>query len=169
MKKFAIVATLVTATLSTASIFAADGQINFTGNIIDNACTPTNNMTVNMGSVASTAFNGTGSTSSPTKITISLTNCPAAVTSASVKFDGVADSNDSNLLQLTKGTGVATGVGIQLSDKDGVLIPLFTSSSAYPLVAGANNLDFVARYQATAATVTAGPANSTSSFTINYN
>jgi major type 1 subunit fimbrin (pilin) len=72
---------------------------------------------------------------------------------------------------LTQQSGVATGVGIQLTDSDNTVLPLFTESKAYPLQPGTtvNNLDFSARYIATSATVTAGPANSAASFTVNYN
>ena len=86
-----------------------------------------------------------------------------------MKFDGTADSYVNTILALTQETGVATNVGIQLTDNKNIVVPLHTASSAYPLTAGDNNLDFVARYYATAATVTPGPANSTSNFTIVYN
>lgn len=172
MKKNLIVAALVTGVLS-ASAFADDGKINFVGAITDDACTVVNNMsnplTVTLGTVSSAAFTAAGSTAAPTKFTIALTGCPATMTSAKVKFDGTADTNVNTILQLTQETGVATNVGIQLMDKANVVVPLYTASSAYALAAGANNLDFTARYYATAAAVTAGPANSTSNFTIVYN
>ncbi|WP_447877574.1 fimbrial protein [Serratia fonticola] len=171
MKKLVIAASII-ASLS-ASAFADDGKINFVGAITDDACTVVNNMTspltVTLGTVSSKSFTAAGSTASPTKFTIALTGCPAAMTSAKVKFDGTADSNVNTLLALTQEAGVATNVGIQLMDHKDVVVPLHTASSAYPLTAGDNNLDFVARYYATAATVTAGPANATSNFTIVYN
>lgn len=174
MKKNLIAAAMVVAaSVSAMSVFADDGKINFVGAITDDACTVTNNManplTVTLGTVASTAFTAAGSTAAPTKFTIALTNCPATVSSAKVKFDGTADSNVNTILALTQETGVATNVGIQLMDNQNVVVPLYTASSAYPLTSGSNNLDFVARYYATAAAVTAGPANSTSNFTIVYN
>ncbi|MNR35188.1 fimbrial-like adhesin protein SfmF [compost metagenome] len=92
--------------------------------------------------------------------------------SATVKFDGTSADGDNTALKLTQESGVATGVAIQLGDDTGAVLPLYTASKAYPLQAGAgvaNNLDFVARYIATAASVTAGPANSVASFTVNYN
>lgn len=92
--------------------------------------------------------------------------------SATVKFDGAADNGDSNVLQLTQETDVATGVGIQLSDISNSVLPLYTASTAYPLASGSgvkNNLDFTARYISTQADVTAGKANSVATFTLNYN
>jgi major type 1 subunit fimbrin (pilin) len=173
MKKNLIVAALITAGVLSASAFAADGKINFVGAITDDACTVVNNMsnplTVTLGTVASTAFTTGSLTAAPTKFTIALTNCPASVTSAKVKFDGLANANDNTILALTQETGVATNVGIQLMDKSQAVVPLYTESTAYALTTGSNDLDFVARYLATSLPVTAGPANSTSNFTIVYN
>lgn len=151
---------------------AADGTINFTGEITDQTCTVAPDSVtkaVNLGKVAASALSGTvGTKASPTRFTLNLTNCPATATATTVKFDGVRDANNADLLQITPGTGVATGVGIEIADKNGTAIPLYTASSEYPLVVGANALDFVARYVSTNATVTTGAANSVSQFTLNY-
>lgn len=79
---------------------------------------------------------GQGSTSSATKFTLEVTDCPDTVKSATVKFDGAADNGDNNVLQLTQETDVATGVGIQLSDISNNVLPLYTASTAYPLASG---------------------------------
>ncbi|MBL5885721.1 fimbrial protein [Lelliottia amnigena] len=172
MKKNLIVAALIAGALS-SSAFAADGKIDFVGAITDDACTVTNNMTnpliVTLGTVASSAFTTGNLSAAPTEFKINLTNCPASITSAQVKFDGTADANDNTILQLTQETGVVTNVGIQLMDKSNAVVPLYTASTAYDLTAGTNDLKFVARYLATSLPVTAGPANSTSNFTIVYN
>lgn len=172
MKNNLIVAALMTAALS-AYASADDGQVNFVGSITDDACTVVNNMssplTVTLGNISSKAFTATGSTAAPTKFTIALKNCPEATTSAKVKFDGVADSNVNTLLALTQGAGVATNVAIQLTDDKNVAVPLYTESASYPLTVGDNNLDFIARYYATADVVTPGSANASSNFTIIYN
>jgi major type 1 subunit fimbrin (pilin) len=86
-----------------------------------------------------------------------------------VKFDGTANTTVPALIALTPVTGVAAGVGIQIADVSGKEVPLFGTSDAFTLAEGSNNLAFVARYYATAATVTAGPANGTANFTIIYN
>ncbi|WJV38363.1 fimbrial protein [Raoultella terrigena] len=168
-----VVALMAASSLTAMSAFADDGRINFMGAITDNACTVVNNvnnpLTVTMGTVSRTAFAAVGDTAAPTKFTIALTDCPTTVNSASVKFDGTANSNVNSILALTQETGVATNVGIQIADKNNVVVPLYTASSAYPLQTGSNDLDFVARYYATGAGVTAGPANATSNFTIIYN
>ena len=172
MNKSLIAVGLLAGVMS-ASVFADDGRINFYGSITDSACTVINNMTnplsVMMGNVSSKAFTGAGSTASATKFIIALKDCPKSAKSATVKFDGTADSSVGTILALTQEPGVAQGVGIQLMDNKNVVVPLYTASSAYPLQPGENSLAFVARYYATSSTVNAGFANATSTFTLNYN
>lgn len=176
MKKNLIAAAVLVSSAFGVSAFAADGQVNFTGEIIDAACqvvnSPSNPLEVNLGKVAKTAFTGAGSKAAATKFTLKLTDCPATVSKAAVKFDGTSVIGDTSVLALTVESGVATGVGIQLSDDANTVLPLYTASKQYNLTTGTgavNNLDFVARYIATSDTVTAGPANSMASFTVNYN
>jgi len=82
-----------------ASAFAAtngEGQINFTGEIIDSACQVVNGLSnplnVQLGKVSKTVFTGAGSTSTLTKFDIQLTNCPETVTSAAINFGGTPDA-----------------------------------------------------------------------------
>jgi len=182
-KNMMAMAMAVTAALGMTSASAADGQINFTGEIIESACQVVNSasapLDVTLGKVSKTAFNGAGSTAAPTKFTLQLKSCPATVSSATVKFDGTAVDSDNSVLALTQVSGGATGVGIQLTDASQKVLPLFTESAPYPLTASTagssggsdvvNSLDFIARYVATAATVTVGPANAVANFTVNYN
>lgn len=179
MKKMTSKLTIVALLAVVSSASAADGTINFKGNIIDSACTVdldgagATTTDVMMGNVSKSTFTGVGSTAggsaSATKFTIQLKDCPETLTKALVKFDGIAYAGDNTVLALTDETGVATGVGIQLSDSKGVL-PLFTESTAYTLDpdAGTNTLEFYARYIQKADTVKAGSANSVATFTINY-
>ncbi|EPL6454559.1 fimbrial protein [Providencia rettgeri] len=170
-----IIATLI-ATSSIFAInnaFAADGTIDFTGEITDQACelaAGSDALKVNLGKVSKTALPSTGSTASATKFTIKLINCPATVTTASVKFDADSYLGDDTVIKLKEEAGVATGVGIQITDDLNTIVPLFTASKNYPLKQNVeNNLDFRARYIAKSDTVTTGPANGTATFTINYN
>ncbi|EFE10418.1 fimbrial protein [Citrobacter youngae] len=151
---------------------AADGQIKFTGSLTADACkvdTTSADQTVSMGKVAISAFtDGQGTKASPTKFSLKLTDCPDTVTSAVVKFDGNADASNTDLLALDSDSDAA-GVGIEIADNTGAAIPIHQASTAYPLAVGDNTLEFVARYVSDTATVTAGAANATSDFTINYN
>lgn len=174
-KSILIAAVMTTCTISSAYTYADDGRINFIGKITDTACTITNNTTnpldVTLGTVSKTAFTGAGSTAAPTKFVISLTDCPVAATSATVKFDGTSANAANTALKLTDDAEVAKGVGIQLSDATGGIVPLYSPSQAYTLNAGNNGLDFVARYVALSETkdIESGSANSTAQFTILYN
>ena len=170
-----IIATLIAASSIFAinNALAADGTIDFTGEITDQACelaAGSDALKVNLGKVSKTALPSAGSTAAATKFTIKLINCPATVTTASVKFDADSYLGDDTVIKLKEDAGVATGVGIQITDDLNEIVPLFTASKNYPLQQNVeNNLDFRARYIAKSDTVTTGPANGTATFTINYN
>lgn len=174
MKKNIIAAAITAVSIMAASsAFAADGQVNFVGKIIDTGCevvnTPTTPLIVTLGDVYNTAFVSPGDTAAATGFTLKLKSCPISVTSAKVKFDGAADNGNNRILKLTQDAGVAVGVGIQLSDISNDVLPLYTASAAYPIVAGDNDLNFVARYVATSTPVSTGVANAVATFTIIYN
>ncbi|HHD7444736.1 TPA: fimbrial protein [Citrobacter braakii] len=174
-KNLIVLAIAATAVLSAANAFAAAGQVNFTGEIIDAGCdvinTASNPLRVELGQVAKSEFVNVGDTAAATGFNIQLTNCPATVSTASIKFDGTALNGDNSLLQLTQDAGVATGVGIQLSDASGAVVPLAQPSVAYFLQSGSimNNLQFTARYKSVSDNVSPGPANGVANFSVIYN
>ncbi|WP_174510406.1 fimbrial protein [Klebsiella oxytoca] len=173
MKKLSIIAAAIIAGTLSASAFAYDGEVKFTGNITDEACTVTNApatpLAVVLGEVAKSSFGATaGTTASTTKFTLALTNCPDTVNKARVKFDGAPDATNPALLRLDAAS-VATGVGIEILDDTGTPFSVNTASKEYPLVTGNNSLNFAARYKSTLDTVTVGSANANTGFTINYN
>lgn len=161
-----------------ASAFAAadgEGQINFTGEIIDSACqvvnAVSNPLNVQLGKISKTVFTGAGSTSTLTKFDIQLKDCPETVTSAAINFGGTPDADNNSTLALTPDADAATGVAIQLVDSSAQPVGLYSPTRQYPLASGStvNNLEFGARYIQTQTAVTAGPANSVSTFTVIYN
>jgi major type 1 subunit fimbrin (pilin) len=108
MNKVALGLIIAAAVGCSASTFAAtngEGQINFTGEIIDSACQVVNGLSnplnVQLGKVSKTVFTGAGSTSTLTKFDIQLTNCPETVTSAAINFGGTPDANNNATLALT--------------------------------------------------------------------
>lgn len=176
--KSSFVRTMLTAAFVGGMSFtasAADGTINFTGSILDSACTVNTtsaSQTVNLGMVNRTAFAAAGDVAAATRFDIVLENCPDTVTSASVTFDGVAHTENGNILALASGQ-TAQGVGVALFEADGVTaIPLSTKSASMTLdnatEANSNVMTFIAKYQATQESVVAGTANATSDFTIIY-
>lgn len=172
MKKIVIAAV---AAMSASSAMAFDGTVKFTGEVLDQACAVNigtdNTLTVDLGKVAKTAFNGVGSEASTTKFTINLKDCPASVTSARVKFDGTADAADATLLALENTADKAKGVAIKLMTADKAPLNLHSVNSySYALKSTEENkLDFYAAYRSTAETIEAGKANSVANFTVNYN
>lgn len=174
MRKKLFVMALMASSAFVSAVHAADGTINFTGAITDTACTvnPTSkSQIVNLGSVSAGAFTAAGTTAAPTRFGITLTNCPVAATTASLKFDGPANASNSSLLALTTGAGVATGVGIGIYESNSsTLIPVGSASATKNVVSGTDTtFEFVAKYVATASTVVSGAANAVSNFTVSYN
>jgi major type 1 subunit fimbrin (pilin) len=177
MKKNLIaVAFAAVAAVSASNAFAAAGTVNFTGEILDAACTvdvASQDQTVALGSYSKSEFVNLGDVTAAKNFKILLKNCPAAVTSAHVLFSGTPDATNSDLLALTPGAGAATGVAINLLTEDQVSLPLSGDNSyRYTLVSTADNtLEYYAQYKSTVATsaITAGPANGVASFSVIYN
>ncbi|SNY79604.1 fimbrial protein [Enterobacter sp. CC120223-11] len=176
MKKNLIaVAIAATAVLSMSNAFAAAGTVNFTGEILDAACTvdvASQNQTVALGQYNKSEFTAAGDTTAAKKFNVVLKDCPATVTSAHVMFDGKPDTTNSSLLAIDSSVaGAATGVAINLMTADKADLGLHGDNGyRYTLVSTADNtLDFYAQYKSTAAAVTAGPANSVANFSVVYN
>jgi len=173
MKKTLIAIAMAGSSLVGINAHAYDGQVHFTGNITADACTVNDGsgdpIEVALGTVSQSSFTADGDKSDPTKFSIALTECPATLTSASIKFDGTADANNGNVLALDSDS-TGKGVGIEISEADGTQLPLYTASKAVTITSGAANFDFIGRYIATDyANLAAGTANGTSDFTVAYN
>ncbi|MET3497240.1 fimbrial protein [Variovorax boronicumulans] len=184
MKKSVLVkfAALAVAGAVSQGAFAADGTINFNGEITADACSVSpnsQNLIVPLGKVASKWFEGTvggkaqvGKKSTPAKFSIDLLGCDTTtIKNAKVKFDGAADADVKTALRVGAGEvsgGFATGVAIELGDSSGTKIDLGSPSKDYALSEGDNSLKFQAAYVATKDKVTVGPANAIAQFTIAY-
>lgn len=163
----------VMASLGFASTaFAADGTINFVGNITDTACQVSSasaTQTVELGTVSSKAFSVSGDTAAAKRFTINVSSCPDSISSATIRFDGPANAANNQILALSSGQ-TATNVGVAIYENDSAtLIPLLQESAPQTLVKDNNQLSYVAKYYATATGVTAGTANASATFTITYN
>lgn len=155
-----------------SSAYAADGTITFTGDIVASTCKingGTNDQTVALGKVSTTALKGAGTQAAGTLFTIALTGCGDTFTSAQVKFDATKNTVNSDLIALS-GDSTATGVGIGVFESDGVTyVTPYVATKAQAIKDGAATFSYVAKYVATGDTVTAGTANSSATFTIIYN
>lgn len=155
---------------------AADGTINFTGKILDAACTVDSadaSQTVNLGSINKASFTSSGTTAGAAAFNITVSNCDPAITRIAARFDGSQSSDDPRVLALS--TGGAVGVGIAFYEQDSTtMIPLATKSVgiAKPAASGASaDLNFVAKYIATKAptSIIGGDGNAAATFTMDYN
>lgn len=175
--KFVQIAALAVAGVLSQGAFAADGTINFTGEIVDAPCSispVSQNMTVPLGNVSRTALDGAVGKKAPqpAKFTIDLLACGATAKGATVSFEGVPDSDDNTALTIVNagavGAARATGVAVELGDSNGTKIALGSESLEYILGEGDNALKFQAVYVATRPVVTVGPADAVAQFTVNY-
>lgn len=143
-------------------------DINISGTVVETPCEVVNSQTINMSDVYVTSLSHQGQTASATDFIIKLRNCPKIISSVNVMFEGASYEGDNTILALTEDLSSAINVGIQLSDFNHSILTLSSFSGEYPIVAGDNDLHFVARYIATAPAAS-GTANATATFTIKYN
>lgn len=153
--------------------YAANGQVNVTGNIVATACTISPNdqdKWITMGSVPVKQFNDGSGGVTPVPFTLTFTDCSSSISGISVKFTGTADSNNNQLLSLDSDPLVASGIAIALLDSNKVIIPLTTLTQAYPLPGNSTTLamQFYAQYVKNGLSISAGKANATANFTVAY-
>ncbi|MEN4247057.1 fimbrial protein [Serratia marcescens] len=166
MKKYLVASALACAAIS-SSAFAADGVINFTGKIIDNACVVNPTLNVQMDDVAAAAFKDVGyeAVEQAKEFSLELKDCPANLKTATVQLDGEADADNKDLFKLT--AGGATGLALRIKGQNQDVVP-GGKSEALTLQEGDNLLGFTAVYKSTDK-VTAGDANATIQFSVSYN
>ena len=139
--------------MAAATVHAADGHVEFTGSVNDNACTINSESvkkSVDMGQVRIADFPntvGAVATSGATPFSISLENCSGStLKNASIKFSGQQSGTDATVLGMT-GDNQVSGVGIQINDaRTGNKLPLNTASNDYVLRPQSNTFDFTASY-----------------------
>jgi len=173
MKK--VILPLCILTLGMASqVFAADGNVNFTGNIIASGCTVNGDsgttINVPMGTYASSSLATAGAVTTPQNFNIKLTSCPS--NAVKVRFDGTAVSGQPTLLALTTGQATTGYLGIQITDLNSNVnynISGQTDAVAFQTPSsGSLSIPLAARYYAVKAGVPAGTANATTAFNLEY-
>ena len=134
--------------------------------------TGSRNISVQFGQVPHNAFTGKGSTAGNRGFNIQL-NCSAgqnAQNTVYLRMDATRDpSNEPGVLKLTSAnSGTATGVGIQILNGQSAPVTFGEDALVGPSKDGAYVLPYTARYYQTGSTVTAGKANGTATFTLDY-
>ncbi|MET3821958.1 MULTISPECIES: fimbrial protein [Burkholderia] len=177
------------------SAMAADGTINFTGNITAASCSITGgagtnvtgekgkqDIAVNLGTVSADSVGGSAGhgIAGGTSINLSLDcgNTATDLTLVKMKFDPLAGSGiDGKNNKLLKVSGTAKGVGIGLYDANNNLMNLAANETVNaPLVKGGTAeapvytaaLNMRAGYVANGDKIDAGTANGTLPFTLSY-
>jgi len=152
MRKYtAVCGTSLLVVMAATAAKAADGQVEFTGTITDNACTINSESvkkTVDLGQIRIADFaNTVGATAGSVPFSISLENCSGAtLKNASIKFSGQQAGTDATVLGLT-GENQVAGVGIQINDaRTGNKLALNAASGDYVLRPQSNTFDFTASY-----------------------
>jgi len=149
------------------------GVINFTGKITLISCdiTPASkSKTVDLGAWAANYFDEHSETT-PREFKINVENCPPAVQSVAVLFDGTKDTSNDTLLQVTPGDGMATGVGVKLynSNRSTSIKPGTVSETTKPDDEGNAELTFYASLTKDGTDIAAGDVNAVSNFLMVYN
>lgn len=145
-------------------------------NITALACTVdvgSKNMVVTLPDAPAASFTGVGSTAGDTGFQLALT-CQAGTTVNVSMRSGTADAAHVGVVNSANGSGFASGVGVQVLDRNGTPMPIGGGSGGSTRVAvgvspsGTMRIPFSARYFQTGAPVTAGKVSATVTFTLTY-
>ena len=173
--------------LASSSAWASDGTITFAGTIYEQSCSISGNggsadFQVDMPHLSKNALNAAGKSAGATPFSIRLTNCNTtpttraggtAFTKVKAFFEPGPDVDFSTgRVKNTTATGAATHLQIEILNTDGELIDLSKGSSQISpeatLVNDAATLNYIARYYANGAAVTAGSVNAKVTYSIIY-
>jgi major type 1 subunit fimbrin (pilin) len=170
---------LLAAAAVAQSAVAADGTINFNGEVKDQTCTVAVNgqvspaiATVTLPTVSSALLNASGKTIGQTGFKIELSSCAGPALSASAFFESGA-TVDAITNNLKNTTGTAKLVQLQLVDgANGNVIKAgdtsqITATTATTITANAATLPYAVQYIATGK-ATAGTVVSSVTYSINY-
>ncbi len=96
--------------------------VRITGRLVPSTCTLESIPIIQLGNNISSAqlsmIDASQAQSSPVDFSIVLSHCPAITTRVTATLSGTADTNDRTLFAITDGTGMAGGIGIQVTDRD---------------------------------------------------
>ena len=148
-----------------------DVLVSVTGNVIGNTCIVSEDskeQNVPLGTLGVKQFSEAGAVSNiKTPFTIRLEACGPTFAGVKIRFSGTPDNDNPQLVKITDGG--ATGVAVQILDKDGGLIPLDTQTTARGTPGDDSvEMTFYARLAATGAPVNAGDVSAFATWTTEY-
>lgn len=182
MTKTFLALTILGVFLVGGSAAAADGTINFTGNIEAATCTISpgagatghgKTIAVAMDTYASTAFTGAGQSLGKKDFAIALSGagCVASKT-YSMEFSGGNVDATTGHLNIATGLGNATGLQLRMLNKTGAVVNLSTQANAPSVITTADGkglLEMGVEYYSTLAAVTDGSVTSSVEFVLKHN
>ncbi len=150
---------------------AYDVLISVTGNLIGNTCevsTDSKEQDVYLGNISAKQFSGSGAVSNiTTPFTLKLESCGPTFAGVKIRFSGTPDTENPQLIKIADGG--ATGVAVQILDKEGAIVPLNTLTTAYGAAGNDSvQMTFYARLAANGATVNAGNVSAIATWTTEY-
>lgn len=146
-----------------------DVLVSVTGRLTGSTCllsTDSEQQTVQLGAIGVKQFSSPDSVSNiKTPFTLKLEDCGSEFAGVKIRFRGSAD----NKQMLKVASGGAGGVAVRILDKEGVMIPVDTLTTAYG-TAGDNNVEmtFYAQLAANGETVSAGSVSAVAIWTMEY-
>ncbi|ELW1647875.1 MULTISPECIES: fimbrial protein [Enterobacter] len=155
----------------TVPVRGYDVLVSVTGNLIGNTCivaADSQEQTVPLGTIGLKQFSKAGAVSNiKTPFTLTLEECGPTFAGVKIRFSGTPDDDNPQLVKIAEGG--ATGVAVQILDKDSVLIPLDTQTTAYGAAGDKSvKMTFYARLAATGAPVSAGDVSAVATWTTEY-
>lgn len=150
---------------------AYDVLISVSGNLIGNTCevsADAKEQDVFLGNISAKQFSGAGAVSHiATPFTLKLESCGPTFSGVKIRFSGTPDPDEPQLIKIADGG--ASGVAVQILDKEGVMIPLNTQTAAYGSAGDDRvQMTFYARLAATGKTVNSGGVSAVATWTTEY-
>lgn len=164
-------ASIVLLLFFTLPVRGYDVLVSVTGNLIGNTCVVaagSKEQEVPLGTIGIKQFPRAGAVSNiKTPFTIRLEACGPTFAGVKIRFSGTPDDDDPQLVKIADGG--ATGVAVQILDKDSVPIPLNTQTTAWG-TPGDDSVEvtFYARLAATGAPVNPGDVSAFATWTTEY-
>ncbi len=146
-------------------------NIGFAGttSVATSSCTVgTYDTSVDLGTAYTQVFKSVGTTSSAVDFSIGIT-CNSTSLAPTITFSGKKDTNVNTVFANTKtGTGVATGVGVQLLYNNTAIVPDSAISLGVATSTGEKVYTFNARMYQTLSSASAGSLTAPVTFTLDY-
>ncbi len=149
------------------------GNVKLRSSVVDAACLISLSNTdayVQLGEWRTNQFKTVGSDSNAIPFSIQLDECSTHIWQAvSIRFQGIADKHDVQVLAMTSAANTAQGIGLAIFDIHDEIMPINAEPRHVILLnRGVNTLRFFAKYRMTQPLLTPGDASAWAAFTVIY-